>query len=400
MKPKLRPVDVKPVTHQGQYGLLLRDPLGLADKAVIVPPQVIPLLALCDGTRDVPALRAVLALRNGIDLSLDIVQRILDQLDDVLLLDNERSAAAYQSAVESFRAAPFRAPASAGAAYPAQSAQLRALLDAHLDGKDAQPAPAEFRGLISPHIDYARGGPVYGRLWGQAREMVKTAELVVIFGTDHAGSNSRLTLTRQSYATPLGLLPTDQGVVDDLAQAMGPELAFADELHHRAEHSIELAAVWLQHVRGSQPCPLVPILCGSFHSFVAGEQHPTEDPAIEAAVQVLREVTAKRRTLVVAAGDLAHMGPAFDGEPVDVAGRAHLQSRDELLLQTVCQGKADQFLQFIKDESDRRNVCGVPPIYLTLRVLGATSGQTVAYDRCPADAEDTSFVSICGVILS
>ena len=47
---------------------------------------------------------------------------------------------------------------------------------------------------------------------------------------------------------------------------------------------------------------------------------------------------------------------------------------------------------------DRNNVCGVPPIYLALRMLGQVQGEQVAYDRCPADEDGTSLVSVCGVV--
>ncbi len=47
---------------------------------------------------------------------------------------------------------------------------------------------------------------------------------------------------------------------------------------------------------------------------------------------------------------------------------------------------------------DRNNVCGLPPIYLALRLLGETAGETVAYDQCPADEENTSWVSVAGMV--
>jgi hypothetical protein len=40
----------------------------------------------------------------------------------------------------------------------------------------------------------------------------------------------------------------------------------------------------------------------------------------------------------------------------------------------------------------------LPPIYLALRVLAGATGEPAGYDRCPADANGTSFVSICGVV--
>ncbi|MEY3150308.1 MAG: hypothetical protein RLY92_535, partial [Chloroflexota bacterium] len=46
---------------------------------------------------------------------------------------------------------------------------------------------------------------------------------------------------------------------------------------------------------------------------------------------------------------------------------------------------------------DRTNICGVAPLYLGLRLLGASQGCSLAYQHCPADDADTSVVSVCGI---
>jgi hypothetical protein len=69
------------------------------------------------------------------------------------------------------------------------------------------------------------------------------------------------------------------------------------------------------------------------------------------------------------------------------------------LLQTVYDGDAAAFFEMLKAEGDRRHVCGLPPIYLTLWLLGEARGEPAGYDLCPADPQGTSFVSIAGVIL-
>ncbi len=396
--PKLRPLDIQPALQGGRRVLYLRDPLQLANKAVLVPEELAPILGLCDGTRDLGALRASLAVRYGLPLSEGLMTQVLGAMDEALLFDNDRYAQALEDAREAYRRATFRTPALAGASYPAEPEALSQLLQGLLDLVDETPA-TEGRGLISPHIDYARGGPVYARIWKRAAEIARAAELVVILGTDHYGSEGALTLTRQHYATPWGVLPTAQGIVDDLAEALGQGAAFAEELHHRSEHSIELAAVWLHYLRQGQPCETVPILCGSFAPFVRGQVEPTNDLAIAALVRTLRDAAGRRRMLVVAAGDLSHVGPAFGGAPLDLASSAQLQADDDALLAHVIQGDAKGFMDAIRQVHDRNNVCGVSPIYLLLRVLGASRGELVAYDRCPADERGASAVSICGMLL-
>jgi AmmeMemoRadiSam system protein B len=404
--PKLRAVDPRPIVHGGRPSILLRDPLQLTEGNIVIPQQLAPLLALCDGTRDIAGLRASLAVRFGVRVGSGVLEQLVRALDEALLLDNERFAQALEHALTAYRQAPFRPPALAGQSYPADPDALRGLLDGYLeatddegeDTREVKSRLADGRGLVCPHIDYARGGPVYARVWKQAAEIAQAADLVVLLGTDHYGTDGRLTLTRQHYSTPFGVLPTAREVVDRLAEAMGQDEAFGEELHHRSEHSIELAAVWLHHVRGGQPCELVPVLCGGFGHFVQGEVNLEHDPTMTALIDALRETAAGRRVLVVASADLSHVGPAFGGQPLDLVGRARLQAADEALIERICAGDAEGFLAAIRRDGDRRNVCGLPPIYLALRMLSPVQGEPVAYDRCPADANGTSLVSICGIL--
>lgn len=253
-QPKLRPIDARPVVQAGRAVIVLRDPLRLSEKTVIIPQHLAPVLSLCDGTRDASALSAALAVRFGLRVGHDVMERLLSAFDEAFLLENERSQQARERALTDYRQAPSRRPSLAGNGYPADAGELRRMLRGYMDAvQDVEPDPAGGRGLVTPHIDYDRGGPVYAQVWKRATEMVRAAELAVILGTDHYGQNGRITLTRQHYATPFGVLPTASQVVNQLAEAMGAEEALADELHHRGEHSIELAAVWLHHVRQGGP---------------------------------------------------------------------------------------------------------------------------------------------------
>jgi len=401
--PRLRLIDPRPIEQDGELRYLLRDPLQLSEDMLIVPPALAAALAFCDGTRDAESICAAFALRYGRRIPLRAVEQLLDALDDVCLLENDRASAAQAAALDEYRRAPFRRPACAGGSYPDSAPALKRALNDYLKehGESAPAVPAA-RGIISPHIDYPRGGPVYAQAWSAATRIAQQADLAVIIGTDHYGDDP-FTLTRQNYATPYGVLPTAQAIVEALAEAIGPAKAFAGELRHRVEHSLELPLVWLHHARHGQPIEVVPVLAGSFGPFMNNGHRPCSDQTIQSFLDAVVRLVRNRRVLFIASGDLAHVGPAFGGPPVDDAGRAMIADADEALIDHMRAGNADGFFDAIRRVGNQNNVCGVAPIYLTLKLLEATQGIAAGcargYAHCPADDEGASIVSVCGVTL-
>ncbi len=451
VNPKLRAIHMQPAAHQGQHGLLLTDPLGLSERRLFVPVALAPLLPLIDGSRDLGTLRTGFELRTGIPIRPSVLQSLISELDASRLLDNEQFAQAVKAATEEYRQARSRPPIMAGRSCPGDPQELAALLQEHLDAarlkrvqgeipagglvvdspqdegvsptSDSLPTrvgdrglkssqetlsgrvadqpswAADIKGIISPHIDFPRGGPIYGNVWATAAPSVEEAELIVILGTDHNGGEGEITLTRQDYETPWGIVPTDQEVVDKIAALVGEDAVFGGELRHRGEHSVEAALIWAHYLTREKPCRVVPILCGSFESFIHQNISPSTSGAISATIEVLRNTASTRRTIIVAAADLAHVGPAFgDLLPLDMAARASLEAQDRRLIEVL--GKADTgaFLEEIRRDGDQRRVCGIPPIYIMLALLARMEGTTTGYAQCPASEDGTSIVTVCGMV--
>lgn len=400
MTPKLRALDLRPHEQDGQHYFLLRDPLQISDTMLLVPHALGPALMLCNGQWDLETIRGILGMQYGVQLEDGLLESLVEALDDAGFLENARFEAARAQALAEYRQAPFRPPALAGASYPADPAELRQALEAWLaEAGPVTPLPAEARGVLSPHIDYGRGGAVYAKVWKRAEAMIRAAEVVVLIGTDHySDTPGSLTLTRQNYATPWGVLPTDTAIVDALAEAVGVEAAYAGELRHRAEHSLELVAVWVHHLRQGQPVALVPVLTGSFGEHIRNNASPAADPVVQRWLAALARATAGRRVVYVASGDLSHVGPAFSGDPLTPVGRALLKDADTAVIERLCAGDAEGFYRVIQEVEDINNVCGLSPAYLTLKALGQTEGECVAYQSCPADERDTSVVTVCGIV--
>lgn len=414
--PKLRTLDLRPYIREGQPFILVRDPLSLSNKTLLIPQPLASSLAFCDGTMDTRAISAALAVRVGYWVSPDEIDELLKALDEALLLDNERSFEMQKKALEVYRQAPFRPSCCADQVYPGNAEALGRFLQGFMERNDVKraPTPGDFtpikgRGLISPHIDYDRGGLVYAQVWRRVASMVQVADLAVILGTDHNGSKDIFTLTRQNYATPFGILPTAQDAVKALASAIGEEEAFAGELRHQSEHSVELAAVWLQFIRAEgnfdqlqnasyAPIQILPVLVGSLTSLANNAAQLEGNALLNDFMRVLEELIAGKRVLIVAAGDLSHVGPVFGGQPVDFISRARLKLADEELIAKICAGDTPGFYEAVRQVDDKNNVCGLTPIYLTMRLLNPVRGERVAYDLCPADEHGTSLVTICGIV--
>lgn len=406
MQPKLRAIEVKQVWQGNRPALLLHDRQGLSEQGVVLPAALAPLLALMDGTRDLSTLQTAFELRAGFRLPTSSLEQLIGQLDEVLLLDSPKFRTAYQDALREYRTAPYRAPALAGHSYPADGDALEREFENYMErvhdiDPTDNPNRAVVRGIVVPHIDYQRGGTIYAQVWKKAAEAVSAAEVMVILGTDHNDTEPSLTLTRQSYATPWGVVPTARAIVDAVAEAMGPEAAFANELNHRREHSLELAVNWIHYLRRQTDYEIVPVLCGSFQSFIDQQVNPMENAALSTGLETLRQSTINKRTLVIAAADLAHVGPAFgDPYPYGLTEKATVARCDEELLKAICSGQPHAFLAPICAEQDRRRICGVSPIYLAMQLIGPVHGETVSYAQCPADANGGSVVTIAGIVFA
>lgn len=400
--PHLRAIDVRRVSHQGEPYFLLRDALGVVSQQLLVPLHYGGILALCDGTRSLDTLVEEARALYGSPIDLEEARDLLDTLDSAGMLEGGNYVALYSEAVKAWRAQSSRPLAHAGAGYPERAKALARYLNQYLDGAstvDEAQTPLDWGSgvaFLSPHIDYARGGSVYAQVWKSMGQAVREADVAVILATDHHG-NDPFSLTTLSYATPYGVLPNDQPLFDALVETIGSERAFAGELRHAGEHSIELVVNWLHHVREGKPLPIVPVLTGSLHRYLHNGAAPATDPTITEVIALLRSEMQRRKVLIIASGDLAHVGPAFGGAPLYEPELVALRSADERLIAAMQSGDADAFFAEIKAVGDCNNVCGVVPIYLAMRAAQGVQGIPAGYAICPADEQNTSVVTIAGV---
>jgi AmmeMemoRadiSam system protein B len=399
--PRLRPVEAFPVEQDGERYLALRDPAGYTESVVMLPVDLVEILALFDGEHEITDIQADVMRRRGELVTREQLEALAASLDEHGFLDSPAFAARRAAIDRQFLDAPRRPAGHAGGAYDADPGRLRATMDAFFTAAEGPGAAGEFRGggvsgLIAPHIDFHRGGPAYAWAYRDLAERGE-ADLFVIFGTCHAGMAHPFALTRKDYDTPLGPARVDGEFVDALARRARQD-CFGAELAHRTEHSIEFQAVFLQYLYGGRrEITIVPVLTSFVHEALARGRHPEDDPRVRAFLESLGETAAasRRRVAFIAGADLAHMGPRFgDPSPVSPAEMAVIEREDRQLLAAVEAGDAEGFFESVRRDNDRRRTCGLSPIYTLLRSLGGGKGALRRYGQWPDPQGLVSFASV------
>jgi AmmeMemoRadiSam system protein B len=401
-RPKLRSLSAQRFDHEGRTYAVLEDPLGVFDEPVLIPIDGFQwMVRHLDGKSTLPEIQQRVLRDVGERLSLATLQELVEKLDRAMVLDGPTFAAFHAA----YRRQPVRPAALAGRSYagsePALRAQL-AQLFRHDQGSghprmDAPPG-AGLRGILSPHIDFHRGGPVY--TWSY-KELVERsdADTFVILGVAHQSCRNRFVLTRKDFATPLGLVPTDRTYVERIAEEAGTDL-FEDELNHRAEHSIEFQVVFLQYLLGGRrPFSIVPILVGSFHDLMEDGIDPIEDPEVRRFIHALKHAeSASGKSVAYIGGiDLCHVGPEFgDAEPVDAATLAQVRRFDTTMLDHAAANDPAGWFGTASKVGNRWRVCGLAATYTMLHAMGPARGRLLKYDQA-VDERRTCCVSFASL---
>ncbi len=400
--PKLRPLQLHQLNYQGQPGFLMRDPQGYCQKEAFVPLQLCRILGLFDGNHSLLDIQAEYMRRFGEFLYSENLEQFIHELDEGLFLESERFRAQKVRLEEEFRRSPVRPPALAGRSYPDEPERLSQLLDGLFSGPDGPgpPKPSashdRIRGVVAPHVDLQRGGLTFARAYKELAEGSE-AELFIVLGTAHAPTEGLFILTRKDFETPLGLLKTDREVVERLEIACGKGL-FEEEYAHKAEHSIELQALFIAHLFAKRrPVSFVPILCGSFQEFILNGKLPGESPDVATFTHALKEALAEggRKNCIVASADLAHVGPQFgDPFPVDRDLLRLIEAEDMAAIRAVERVDTEGFFRSIQSDGDKRKVCGLSAIYTLLSIIDAREGRLIDYRQWPDPDGTVSFAAL------
>jgi AmmeMemoRadiSam system protein B len=385
-------LDLMPSPVADRPGLLVRDPMGFATGMLVIPPPLVPLLAIFDGQSDVADVKAALVREAGDVRAASIVEHLLETLGGGGFLVDETHASRRAAKERAFAEAPVRAPAHAGSAYPEDAAELARTLDGWLAG--TRRPRTDLVAIASPHVSPEGGWRSYAAAFGALDPSLADRTFVVL-GTSHYGRAEAFGLTRKPFATPFGETTTDAGIVAELEAAGGT----AEDYCHAVEHSIEFQVVFLQHLFGPA-VRVVPILCGPFAAATLGGGLPEDDPAVARFLDALRALwqRERERLFFVLGVDLAHVGRRY-GDPESARagerGMIRVSERDRDRLERVRDGDATGFWRLVQEDADDLKWCGASPLYAFSRTVAHARGEILEYEQWNIDAE--SVVTFAGL---
>ena len=194
-----------------------------------------------------------------------------------------------------------------------------------LDSRLAKPPPA----LIVPHGALGHSGPIaahaYGLLaaWATSRNK-SLPRLITLLGPDHLGQGAAISSTALSYATPLGVIPTDLGWLRGLREqahreGLAGRLADAPE-GHREEHALENQAPFIQHLAWrlfGQPGVSLPPWQGfpQLPNLLPLTMAAQDLATAETLARLLDAVLPEDDVVLLVTSDMSHCGPFYGNLP-------------------------------------------------------------------------------------
>jgi len=206
-----------------------------------------------------------------------------------------------------------RNPVLSGTWYPDEPQTLAAAVDRYLAGAQPDQMPAG-RPLVAvvPHAGYQYSGATAGQLYGLLRDDIPGR--VFILSPNHRTPLHRIALSSaSSFATPLGLMPTNDAATIRLADH---PLFSIDDQAHAEEHAIEIQLPFLQRIWPDNTPDIVPLLVPAMDG-AAGRE----------AARALRPLLDNDSLLLVST-DFTHYGASYGYLPFTSDIPAELEKLD------------------------------------------------------------------------
>lgn len=255
-----------------------------------------------------------------------------------------------------------RPPAVAGSFYPAETKELRGLLEecfvsSPLGPRGAQSSSPSLLGGMVPHAGFIYSGPCAAHFYSSLQRDI---ERVILLGVNHHALGAKAALSPAEYwETPLGKVKVDS----DLSETLRNRVHFLqnDERSHSEEHSIEVQLPFLQTV------------LGEFTFLPISLSHLSEDECRQLGQAISKEyetdTASGKKTVLIASSDLSHYLSPEETERLDQMALRQVLALDPIgLLRTV--------------EEEDISMCGVIPTTVFLfaaKALGSKQARLLKH---------------------
>lgn len=395
-KPCLRYVEASLVDMTAGCGFVLTDPRRLAAGAVTVSEPTLFILSRFDGSHTIDEVREAFAREYSQPIAREKIIELLNTLDQAHLLAGESFDRYYEQLVSDYRSAPARVMDNVAElglqCDPIKS--LRRVIDV---------APTSWTtrdrivGLISPHMDYDRGGPCYSAAFSALLDR-PAPERIVFLGTNHFGQSCSVVATGKDFETPLGLTRTDRAFLDSIESKVGD--LCRHEFDHQREHSVELQLLLCQRLWDAGNFEMCAFLCPDPCGPTGTAPIDGDGVDMRAFSQVLGEAIRADNTdtLIIAGADLSHVGRHFGDEcELDETFLDDVRQCDLSALEYVAANQPDAFLNLLCDKDNATRVCSAGCISALMFALPEAKLDVLRYHQAVDDCKSVGVTCAAAV---
>jgi MEMO1 family protein len=199
---------------------------------------------------------------------------------------------------------PVRPSPIAGTWYPGSPDVLRSTVKEYIEASVPASLPGRVIGLISPHAGYIYSGPTAGYAY---RTVVGTSfdTVIVVSPLHDFRPEPFLTSAHTAYATPLGNIPVDQSLLQDLEKKLNESQLKVTPIAVDREHSLEIQLPFLQAAL-ARPFTLLPLMVREY-----------QPENLKSFAHALASVLMNKSVLLVASTDLSHFYPESAANKLD-----------------------------------------------------------------------------------
>jgi AmmeMemoRadiSam system protein B len=268
-----------------------------------------------------------------------------------------------------------RKSAVSGQFYPDEKQKLlKELTDCFLDARGPGKLPnirngkQHIRGLVVPHAGYIYSGAIAAHAY-YTLAVNNPPATYILLGPNHTGQGSGVSImTEGIWETPLGTIPINTKLAQQLAQG----IIDTDSYAHQYEHSIEVQLPFLQYILKDHPFDFAPICMSMQDSETVSE--------VGTIIATALQHHTKNIT-IIASSDFSHVGFNYQTlPPNDERVDRYATQQDKKALEQILAFNPTNLIDTIYQH--HITMCGYGPVAAMLtaaNTLGASHVELLKY---------------------